>query len=440
MIYLRTAMSPINKNFYNAFIDLFSKIFEHLGKLRDIPQTEVPMKTVNDSGQEVIAGVQVPDIMEIIEENYDFIATLHELKKFKSSLTDDMTDMNNNRVVDFGDGFLIHNLIGQIVNELYALFDNSFDFNIEAAKIQYDRIEECFFNNEPTYFQKCLLLNFSADLDLIELGADIRIVKASEPEWGILYNARDFIGLDLGEYFQDIYFIETEIVYKKGEPHYFGQSAAISEDVLISLLLFKPGPVSVGAILEKPKYAFNFPGGVMFSSGRRALRQPVVTKYHLNESEVESFQKFCPSILSKIDKRFLRRASERFKFSHFDFLPEEKLIDLIIAMECMYLPNIRTESSFRLGLRAAKLLSESSEADAESIFNDLKMATDLRNCLVHGEDPIKEIRKIEKDYESLRSFVLSLEDYTRNSLRIFFENPEKRDDKFFKKLELSVSP
>lgn len=116
-------------------------------------------------------------------------------------------------------------------------------------------------------------------------------------------------------------------------------------------------------------------------------------------------------------------AIRRFYFSSQRFDKEDKVIDLMIAFEALFL-NENAELSFKLSLRVARFLAD--DCDSSELFEFMKKAYNLRSKFVHGEglkprskDNIMrdlEIKiTIKKLYEILR---LSIGKYVKNFSKV----------------------
>lgn len=128
-------------------------------------------------------------------------------------------------------------------------------------------------------------------------------------------------------------------------------------------------------------------------------------------------------------------AVRRFYFSSQRFDKEDKVIDLMIAFEALYLPE-NSELSFRLSLRIARFLED--EYNPSELFEFMKKAYKVRSKFVHGEtfnpsvkeNNVKELEiksLIKQLYEILR---LSIKKYVMNFSNVPFSDFIKSiDDK-----------
>jgi hypothetical protein len=97
---------------------------------------------------------------------------------------------------------------------------------------------------------------------------------------------------------------------------------------------------------------------------------------------------------------------------------KDKVVDAVIGLESLFLFGINTELKYRLCLRAAILLGDSSDERKQS-FNNLALVYDLRSAIIHGHNT-KRINKLLKgnDMTMQRASRLA-ESLLRESLKRF---------------------
>jgi len=133
------------------------------------------------------------------------------------------------------------------------------------------------------------------------------------------------------------------------------------------------------------------------------------------QKEVDGFIEFWNEFRDKIvnenfhGHNYLRIALKKFNLGLEEKDLENKMIDFFTAFEALYLLEIQ-ERSYRLSLRTATLLRESSKEKKE-IFNFIRDAYILRSQIVHGNPP-----KIRKKLVNLKDYVPKLENYLRRSI------------------------
>jgi len=112
----------------------------------------------------------------------------------------------------------------------------------------------------------------------------------------------------------------------------------------------------------------------------------------------------------------------RFTFAAERALPEDKIVDLVIAAESLFLgdikPSDRGELRFRLSTRVALLLGET-VAERKQIFAFMRRAYDARSGLAHGGSAgEKNLRAVDGKPVSAAEFASALEDVIRRALQL----------------------
>ena len=92
----------------------------------------------------------------------------------------------------------------------------------------------------------------------------------------------------------------------------------------------------------------------------------------------------------------------------------DKMIDLCIAFESLYLPGIKDELKFRLGVRAAWFLGENKD-DRKRLLTDFKKIYDCRSTVVHGGELKKSIT-IEKEPVPMSKLITRAQDLCQKSI------------------------
>lgn len=140
-------------------------------------------------------------------------------------------------------------------------------------------------------------------------------------------------------------------------------------------------------------------------------------KYELRNDEVEPFEKFFKEHdLPSLDE--LKLAVAYFNKSYIEpHTTTDGLLDLMIALENLYLKGISEELRFRLSTRIACLLGNSYE-DKKHLYDFVKVAYRLRSKIVHGETH-KGLSH--EDFFTIRKLV-------RDSLKLCLKNPGIRDE------------
>jgi len=99
-------------------------------------------------------------------------------------------------------------------------------------------------------------------------------------------------------------------------------------------------------------------------------------------------------------------ACSRFLRSYHDLYIEDKLIDLIISFEALFIRSRKGNKGHRIGKKCSELI-EKYKTERKTIYNDLKRAYDIRNDIIHGS-PF--------DKNEIGQLLPSIENYLRKSI------------------------
>lgn len=184
-------------------------------------------------------------------------------------------------------------------------------------------------------------------------------------------------------------------------------------NILLALMLYKSGSFYSGGFYTKSLSEWDrttstlrsiFPKGIHFKK-----------KYILNNDDKKKFPEFWERIKYIFIKepRNLDIPLDRFTDSYFRDTIDDKIIDLMIALESLFLREDK-ELRYRLSLRIPFFLCDTyTERKNMQIF--IKKAYDLRSTAVHGGVFPSKIRVNKIEYK-LIDFVFELEDIVRKSI------------------------
>lgn len=133
---------------------------------------------------------------------------------------------------------------------------------------------------------------------------------------------------------------------------------------------------------------------------------------------LESFAEFWKTLQSQgvKSRKFLDIALRRFGYAHERHRIEDKIVDLLIAAEALFLcdGSYVGELRYRLSLRAALFLTSKDE-DRRTIFRWMKAAYDLRSAVAHGGQPNPEDlpKYLDGSTPTLEQFVWQIQEYIR---------------------------
>lgn len=294
----------------------------------------------------------------------------------------------------------------------------------------YTRFEEYLYSDSLKYKIISPLAGFKSDVDVIELEKNLKIRRMSEEETNKLWKPRDAFVPPIIQPMDALalkYALESPFSHRKGSPLDRRILAQVFEGVVTAFRLFKSGTVDFFFTQEIPILWEPY-GGIAYHFKKRA--DYLGLNYYLEKKEIDDFVEFWKEFRDTIvdadfhGHNYLRIALKRFNLGSEEKDLENKLIDFFVAFEALYLVEA-LELSYRLALRTATLLAESSQEKKE-IFKFMRDAYTLRSQIVHGSPP-----KIRKKIVNLDDYVPKLENYLRRSITKYlrmirdFKNQEK---------------
>lgn len=148
------------------------------------------------------------------------------------------------------------------------------------------------------------------------------------------------------------------------------------------------------------------------------------------EGFVDFWGKFTSEKVSKW--KFISIAAKRFSYAQERNYWEDKIIDLLIAAEAIFLSGFSEgELSFRLALRASFLLEQDYQT-RKRVFEDMKLAYKLRSKIVHGSGVEKIINQVKENQVSnfgeeyqMSEFIFKIQEYIRLAICIRIQESEK---------------
>jgi hypothetical protein len=155
--------------------------------------------------------------------------------------------------------------------------------------------------------------------------------------------------------------------------------------------VFKAGRVGASATFQYTRPFANAFGQAMPAQGSvgPGLGWHPGMPYEFAASDVDPFREFWQAFKTARTHGMIKNAVRRFDYAADRSLPEDKIVDLLIAAESLFLSDQSgTELGFRLSARVAALLgADVDERLALSTF--MRRAYSARSKIVHG-DTLKE--------------------------------------------------
>jgi len=113
--------------------------------------------------------------------------------------------------------------------------------------------------------------------------------------------------------------------------------------------------------------------------------------YELLEEDVQPLSDLVAGLVNVGQHKRLPVALRRFNMAHRRSEPEDRLVDLWIALEALFSPPDSREVTYRIALRAAYFI-ESLPEEREQVFTALRDHYGTRSDVVHGRKPKRDVK------------------------------------------------
>jgi len=214
----------------------------------------------------------------------------------------------------------------------------------------------------------------------------------------------------------------------------------VVDDVLSAMRLFKSTQIRTAGLVSWT----DSPWMITATSVRVLGWWPHGGKFELAEGEVPRFLKlWCTLEEGAADLAFSIR---RFNLAFDRELLDDRIVDLVIAAEALFLSDLgkqdRGEIRFRFALRAAKFIKHPNHSE-QDIFRIMRQAYGARSAIVHGGSP-QETHLPDNKSASLQTFIDAIEELVRlglcKALLMKEERKQMRQAAYWDDLLLSQGP
>lgn len=249
---------------------------------------------------------------------------------------------------------------------------------------------------EIDYFAVAPIMGFQPEKVPIRLEPKLQIDRLTDEEIGRCLRVNVYPGIHSGGTLHLTY--PFAVRYRFLEKKRFGDlsvdPAAIEAEqealtskilsVVHCLRLFKSGGVSIPSlVIFTPHWPLE--GG---TSGGMVEPRTVGGQYTLTSGECEAFQEFWKKYNLARRTPFIDGAIRRFGYAGERHRPEDRLVDLIVCAESLFLSDAgetreRGEMRFRLSLRFA-VFADLQDYGRTDAFRLMRSAYDARSAIVHG--------------------------------------------------------
>jgi len=295
------------------------------------------------------------------------------------------------------------------------------EFNLKTFNENYFAFEELFYTDELRLQSVTKLYNFNMDVDEIDFGDGLKIVKTVEQKESTenlmaRHRYQPYRLFSKSKFTIQRKYIKKRIVGNDSRltdkvQDELKENPEIFDLVIKSLRLLKSSGVYRDHVITSETLTF-LP--ISSISSRSPFKDSTIigSKCELSDSEADEVKDIFKKLQKVENKRFMI-AINRLYFSLEKDSPNDKVIDYMIGFEALYLPNENMELGTKLSLRVAFMLEEDSEK-REELFNFIKKMYRLRGSIVHGEK--NSIKK---------SDIIKLEDFFRKTIKARFKNEER---------------
>lgn len=344
----------------------------------------------------------------------EFIETIKLMKADKA-----MSVMENKLVGTLTSMTNIGSLNNCLHTFLIKLYRNNSEYSHATVEAEYFNFENFFYSSELSMQDTTRLYNFNYEGNEINFKNGIKIKKEIEIEKS--EEARSMgIPIKYASMVQSNFIIErlyeikkivgsgtsSENIAQKKSEH--PSSSDIFNSVVTSLRLLKSSATFRDHKIQSKTISYTFAGGTM-TTFPHFENTVLGKKCEITSSEVEELVELFNYILTEKDSRFgvaYRRLASGLERRN----TEDKLIDYMIGLETLYLPDGSAELSFRLSLRVSFLLFKKQE-ERKTIFKFLRNIYNIRSQIVHG-----------KDYKLSNEDILKVEDLLRLSIKLWVKD------------------
>ncbi len=271
--------------------------------------------------------------------------------------------------------------------------------------------------------------NFHSDQTEIILSKNITIRRIEEKEINSFkYLAERWQNLKF-----DKYLIECTLTKKEPEAiprQYIPEGRELIERVITVLRLFKQQITGYNFITQPysdEPYSLSAAFLRHYEHWINTDIEEYARKYSILKDDLSTLRElYCNLDISAFKK--VEIAIHYFNKSYIEpYTPRDSFLDLMFALENLFLKGEQLELGYKLRMRMACVLEQEYEKRLE-VFNDIRNAYSIRGKIVHGEKAPK------LDYHLL----FKMRDYARSSLKLFLKCPNLMNelDKYILKGEL----
>jgi len=291
--------------------------------------------------------------------------------------------------------------IAKMMNRVLELGrrDNSYEFDSERFEKEYSLFEETFYSDVLMCEAIAPLQGLLLEVPVVSLSPDTEVSQLEEGEMKPYRSPGSYwdnrwcavrVKYQLPKLISDQR-SQNRLPKMEEERAIEDKANETVEDVVNALRLMGKRDVYHSGIIHQTSKWLSIQH---HSVANRVLGAGFIS-YQFGEGEAQSLKALWNKLDMPVVKKELDVAVRRFGDSCVRHRDEDKLIDLMIAAESLFLRGTKEgEKSFRLALRAAQFLGEGAAASKE-VYDRMRLAYYYRSALVHGAKPSSD-RKLKK--------------------------------------------
>ncbi len=203
------------------------------------------------------------------------------------------------------------------------------------------------------------------------------------------------------------------------------EAVGLADQVLHALRTFGPGRVSLpGSVRFNDQWPVGGWRSWQSGSSPRVTQDYFSREYKLTVSQAREFATFWRELQSAKKEAFIATAVRRFGYASDRDRRDDRLVDLMIAAESLFLRETdagearnRGEMRYRLAERFAFFVGEEPGCPRRSLFRQIRNAYDVRSAIVHGAAPSEDSLKVIDEKVSIEKFVHVTEQLLRLALK-----------------------
>jgi len=305
-----------------------------------------------------------------------------------------------------------------ILSFIKQLYTKNSEYTQIIFDQQYLSFEELFYSDNLRFEDSVRLHNFQFSGNEIELAQELNIKKEttlnSPQEDFTEHFHRPYISISRSNFTIERVYSRKKIVGTKSKKDNekvlkeLAETGELFDLVIIALRILKSSAVYRDNKIETRSITFQPQSGI---TTRAPFFENIVIGEECNveEEDIDNLKKIFVFLVNNRNSRFIV-AQRRLSLGIERKGLEDRIIDYMVGLEALYLPDGNQELSFRLSLRVAFILFSDSSIRKENYYF-LKEMYKIRSNIVHGSN-----------YNLNEEQVKKVEDLLRRSLKLWIKD------------------